>query len=65
MRGHKGVINFDDINYEKAPYNPYTVYAQSKLANVLFTKELQQKLDESNVKCVSLHPGIVRTELGR
>lgn len=65
MFGHKGTVNFDDIQSEKS-YHPVKVYAQSKLCNILFTKELQRRLDEqkANVKCVCLHPGVVRTELG-
>ena len=56
-------INFDDINSDK-DYAPWVAYGQSKLANIYFTKELAKRLP-SNVKTVSLHPGVVRTELGR
>lgn len=65
MFGQKGTVNFDDIQSEKK-YHPAKAYAQSKLCNILFTKELQRRLDAENVdvKCVCLHPGVVRTELG-
>ena len=56
-------INFDDINSNEN-YAPWVAYGQSKLANIYFTKELAKRLP-SNVKTVSLHPGVVRTELGR
>ena len=56
-------INFEDISYEKS-YTPWVAYGQSKLANIYFTKELAKRLPES-VKTVSLHPGVVRIELGR
>nr|XP_006817025.1 PREDICTED: retinol dehydrogenase 13-like [Saccoglossus kowalevskii] len=59
-----GQINFEDINSEKN-YVPWVAYCQSKLANVLFTRELSKKLEGSGVTANSLHPGIVATELGR
>lgn len=40
-----GSINFDDINYDKSTYWAVTSYSQSKLANVLFTKELAKRLE--------------------
>ncbi|KIK56170.1 hypothetical protein GYMLUDRAFT_263848 [Collybiopsis luxurians FD-317 M1] len=43
-------------------------YAQSKLANILFTNELQKRLEESgckNIYCLSIHPGMVATEITR
>lgn len=57
-------MNWDDLNSEKS-YNPQSCYNQSKLANVLFTKELAKRLQGTNVTVNSLHPGVIRTELSR
>lgn len=59
-----GSIQFDDLNSEKN-YSPLKAYAQSKLANILFTKELAQRLKGTGVTVYALHPGVVRTELSR
>lgn len=92
-----GQIHFDDINLNKE-YHPWRSYSQSKLANVLFTRELANRLKGteavtimlyennnnkenkskhyltlrpvlsfvgSGVTTYSLHPGVIRTELGR
>ncbi|XP_072317828.1 dehydrogenase/reductase SDR family member 13-like [Eucyclogobius newberryi] len=40
-------------------------YSHSKLCNVLFTRELANQLEGSNVSCFSLHPGVIKTEIGR
>ncbi|KAH3855034.1 retinol dehydrogenase 12-like [Dreissena polymorpha] len=63
MRGLRR-INFDDLNSEKL-YSPMNAYAQSKLANILFTRELDRRLKGTSVTAVSLHPGVVATELTR
>ena len=57
-------IKFDDINSEKS-YDPSEAYAQSKLANILFTRALAKRLEGTSVIVNCLHPGVVRTELGR
>lgn len=57
-------INWDDLNWEKS-YSAVDAYSQSKLANILFTKELAKQLEGTNVISVCLHPGAVRTELMR
>ena len=59
-----GKINFEDINYEKS-YNAWSAFYNSKLANVLFTRELSKRLEGTHVTVNALHPGAVRTELGR
>ncbi|KAL0491393.1 retinol dehydrogenase [Acrasis kona] len=69
-RAHEGgKMNFDDLNFEKTSYGMgMSAYAQSKLANVLFAKELQRKLNNTaykNVQVPVLHPGVIKTELGR
>ena len=63
---NEGIL-FDDIKGERR-YDPWERYGQSKLANILFTKELQKRMTESNhhVISVSLHPGaILGTNLSR
>ncbi|KAF2886671.1 hypothetical protein ILUMI_19502, partial [Ignelater luminosus] len=40
-----GPLVLDDLNWEKRKYSPAQAYAQSKLANILFTKELAHKLE--------------------
>jgi len=59
--GHAfGHINFEDIMAEKK-YGEMTAYAQSKLANVLFSAELSKRLAGIGVTSNSLHPGVVGT----
>ncbi|XP_048660728.1 cytosolic 5'-nucleotidase 1B [Marmota marmota marmota] len=59
-----GEINFEDLNSEQS-YNKSFCYSRSKLANILFTRELARRLEGTNVTVNVLHPGIVRTNLGR
>lgn len=55
--GHKwGRINRDDLMSEKS-YNKYKAYGQSKLANILFARELGKKLEGTGVNTYSCHPG--------
>ncbi|RWS00778.1 dehydrogenase-like protein, partial [Dinothrombium tinctorium] len=61
---YRGTINFDDINSDKS-YSESKAYNQSKLANVLFTRELAKKLKGSGVFVYAADPGIVNTEIGR
>ncbi|XP_051948933.1 retinol dehydrogenase 12-like [Xyrauchen texanus] len=60
-----GKIHFDDLNFNKAPYDSLVSYRQSKLANLLFTRELARRVQGSGVTVYALHPGVIRTELGR
>ncbi|EDV59653.1 retinol dehydrogenase 13 [Drosophila erecta] len=60
----RGSINVADLNSEKS-YDEGLAYSQSKLANVLFTRELAKRLEGSGVTVNALHPGVVDTELAR
>jgi NAD(P)-dependent dehydrogenase (short-subunit alcohol dehydrogenase family) len=57
-----GVIDFSDLMGEKR-YEPLRAYSQSKLANVMFTYALAERLRGSAVTANCLHPGVVRSEL--
>ena len=64
-RSHMGAtIDFDDPHRESG-YRGISAYGQSKLANVLFTRELAHRLEGTGVTAHSLHPGLVRTGFGR
>ena len=60
-----GRINLRDLNWKARPYAPWRAYAQSKLANLLFTSELQDRLDAagSPVRALAAHPGYSDTNL--
>ncbi|KAG5855540.1 hypothetical protein ANANG_G00050120 [Anguilla anguilla] len=60
-----GEMDFNDLNWERKKYDTKQAYCQSKLANVLFTRELAKRLQGSGVTVNVLHPGVVATELGR
>jgi WW domain-containing oxidoreductase len=57
-------IRFDDLGGEKG-YSPWTHYGQSKLANLLFAKELARRLAGSRRTANAVHPGVIRTNLFR
>ncbi|XP_029955463.1 retinol dehydrogenase 12 [Salarias fasciatus] len=59
-----GRIQFDDLGGEKN-YHPVKAYAQSKLANVLFTRELAKRTEVLGVMAYSVDPGAVNTEITR
>jgi NAD(P)-dependent dehydrogenase (short-subunit alcohol dehydrogenase family) len=64
--GHRfGRIDFDDLNWERKPYSRSRAYGQSKLANLLFTSELQRRLTAagSPVLATAAHPGYAATNL--
>uniref|UniRef100_A0A665SZV9 Si:dkey-23o4.6 n=2 Tax=Echeneis naucrates TaxID=173247 RepID=A0A665SZV9_ECHNA len=60
-----GRIDFDDLFFGRRLYSPLDSYRQSKLANVLFSRELARRLKGVGVSSFCLHPGVIRTELGR
>lgn len=56
-------LDFDDLHNEKS-YRPFEVYGQSKLANILFTRELARRLAGTGITANCLHPGVVRSDFG-
>ena len=58
-----GRMRFEDLGYRRGYRLGLAAYAQSKLANVLFTKELARRLSGTGVTANAVHPGLVRTGL--
>ncbi|OYD68226.1 oxidoreductase [Rhodococcus sp. OK302] len=65
MMHQLGTIDLDDLNFEHRKYNRWRAYGQSKLANLLFTYELQRRLaaSGSTLKALASHPGYAATNL--
>ena len=65
--GHRpGKIDFDDPMYERHTYQRWPAYFQSKLANLLFSLELQRRLADAGADTIAVtaHPGASHTDLG-
>lgn len=62
-----GKMDFNNLMFERGGYGPMRAYARSKLANLLFTYELQRRLERAGSESLALaaHPGVAHTELGR
>lgn len=60
-----GVVDLDDLNWERRRYQTYAAYAASKLANLLFLAELQRRLTAagSELRAVGAHPGSTATAI--
>lgn len=58
-------IRFEDVHFEKDPYEKWTAYGQSKTANALFALELNRRRSGDGVKAFSVHPGGIVTPLQR
>ena len=64
LAARDGVIDFGDLQAERS-YRPWAVYCQSKLANLLFSFDLQRRSDAAGwgLTSIAAHPGISRTDL--
>ncbi|KAK6215241.1 short-chain dehydrogenase [Colletotrichum tabaci] len=60
-----GNVRLDDFNFEKDPYDPWAAYGQSKTANILFANEVERRYGSKGVHALSLHPGIIPTNLSQ
>jgi NAD(P)-dependent dehydrogenase (short-subunit alcohol dehydrogenase family) len=65
MLHYAGRINLDDLNWKSRRYSAWLAYGQSKLANLLFTSELQRRLEavSSPLRSLAAHPGYSQTNL--
>jgi WW domain-containing oxidoreductase len=60
----KGGIEFDNLSGERG-YEPWKAYGQSKIANLLFARELARRFEGTKRTANAVHPGVIRTNLGR
>lgn len=64
--GHRFAnVDLDDPNFDRTPYEPFVAYGRSKTANILFAVAFDQRHRESGIRAAAVHPGAIRTELGR
>ncbi|MFD5893072.1 MULTISPECIES: SDR family NAD(P)-dependent oxidoreductase [unclassified Streptomyces] len=62
---HRSPVVFDDINFEKREYEPWSAYGQSKTANVLFAVEASKRWADDGITVNAVMPGGIRTNLQR
>lgn len=60
----KGGVDFDNLRGEKS-YSAWRAYGQAKFANLLFAKELARRFAGTAKTAYAIHPGVIRTNLGR
>jgi NAD(P)-dependent dehydrogenase (short-subunit alcohol dehydrogenase family) len=58
-------MRWDDLQFKNGRYTAFGAYGQSKLANILFTRELGRRLAGTGVTANSLHPGLVASGFGQ
>src|SRR5260370_1087133 len=58
-------IDLTDPNFERTPYEPFIAYGRSKTANILFALAFDRRHRDRGVRAAAVHPGGIRTELGR
>ncbi|EFQ33923.1 short chain dehydrogenase [Colletotrichum graminicola] len=63
MAHHRSNVRLDDVNFEKETYRPWTAYGRSKTANILFAKEAERRYGLQGLHALSLHPGVIVTNL--
>jgi NAD(P)-dependent dehydrogenase (short-subunit alcohol dehydrogenase family) len=64
--GHRySNVDLDDPNFERTPYEPFIAYGRSKTANILFAVAFDKRHRDRGVRAAAVHPGGIKTELGR
>jgi retinol dehydrogenase-13 len=57
-------VHLDDLNYQTREFNNFAAYAEAKVANILYMKELAARLHGTGVTTASVHPGWARSNFG-
>ncbi len=60
----RGKMRWDDLEFKAGAYSAMAAYSQSKLANILFTREVARRLEGSGVTANCLHPGVIASGFG-
>ncbi|WP_421851285.1 SDR family NAD(P)-dependent oxidoreductase [Marinomonas sp.] len=60
-----GGIHLDDLNFDKRRYSTQAAYADSKLADLLFAREIASQSPQTGITAAAFHPGVVATRVGR
>jgi NAD(P)-dependent dehydrogenase (short-subunit alcohol dehydrogenase family) len=64
--GHRYAnVDLEDPNFERTPYEPFVAYGRSKTANILFAVAFDKRHRDRGVRATAVHPGGIKTELGR
>jgi NAD(P)-dependent dehydrogenase (short-subunit alcohol dehydrogenase family) len=64
--GHRySNVDLDDPNFERTTYEPFVAYGRSKTANILFAVAFDKRHRDRGVRAAAVHPGGIKTELGR
>jgi NAD(P)-dependent dehydrogenase (short-subunit alcohol dehydrogenase family) len=64
--GHRYAdVDLDDPGFERTEYDPRVAYGRSKTANILFAVEFDRRHRDRGVRATAVHPGGIKTELGR
>lgn len=64
--GHRySNVDLEDPNFERTAYEPFLAYGRSKTANILFAVAFDQRYRERGIRAAAVHPGVIKTELGR
>lgn len=64
--GHRySDVDLNDPNFEHTEYQPFLAYGRSKTANILFAVEFDRRHKADGIRATAVHPGGIKTELGR
>jgi NAD(P)-dependent dehydrogenase (short-subunit alcohol dehydrogenase family) len=58
-------LDFDDLDYQRRRYRGFRVYSETKLMNILFTRELAKRWDDASVTANAVHPGFVASNFAK